>query len=119
MSNPIVKPVADPLADIDRVAPVDSLMARQDCADLPGNRSDIPDNDNPRPLDADVPDDAAQPQVDPDEVAVGQDAASTALDDPDVAVALENAAAQPVGRGPDDDDPIEEIERMGDDSLTP
>ena len=44
---------------------------------------------------------------------------NTALDDPDVAVALENAAAQPVGRGPDDDDPIEEIERMGDDSLTP
>jgi len=123
MTPPIVKPVADPLDDIDRVAPVDNLMARQDRADLPGNRSDAPRNDeNPRALSDDMPDDTtddAASAPDPDDVVLPEDAlGDVSLDDPDVAVALENAPSQRPGAGPDDDEPIEETERLGDDSRT-
>jgi hypothetical protein len=114
MKPTIVKPVADPLDDIDRVAPVDSLMARQDRADLPGNRSDIPAAGGSQPgaeLGSAAP-------LDPDDVALAEDADTQSLDDPDVALALENAAGQAPGLGPDDDEPIEEIERLGDDSRT-
>jgi hypothetical protein len=114
MKPTIVKPVADPLDDIDRVAPVDSLMARQDRADLPGNRSDIPAGQGSQPgaeLGGATP-------LDPDDVALAEDAETQSLDDPDVALALENAAGQAPGLGPDDDEPIEETERLGDDSRT-
>lgn len=123
MTPPIVKPVADPLDDIDRVAPVDSLMARQDRADLPGNRSDIPRNeDAPSDEADDALDDAsgdAGTLPDPDDVALPIDRGNdVSLDDPDVAATLENAQLQQAGRGPDDDEPIEETERLGDDSRT-
>jgi len=90
MSQPIVKPVADPLDDLDRSAPVDNLMRRQDRADLPGNRSDGPPSN-------------------PDETAPAGAA--------DVDVAIEDVLDIPA-RGPDDDEPIEETERQGDDSRT-
>jgi hypothetical protein len=98
-------------------------MARQDRADLPGNRSDVPRNDDALRDDAD---DAleetsadAGSAPDPDDAALPVDDDNDAsLDDPDVAVALENARFQRAGIGPDDDEPIEEIERLGDDSRT-
>ena len=110
-----VKTVADPFDDIDRVTPVDSLMARQDRADLPGNRSDQPSNEDNDPdrneLDADlVVDD--DPQGDPVADSLSVDDVDTDLD-----LALEPRSDR-VGNGPDDDEPVEEIERMGDDSLT-
>jgi len=121
MTPPIIKPVADPLEDIDDVAPVDNLMARQDRADLPGNRSDIPRNeDRPRELADEAPDDTSADAAsvpDPDDIMLPIDTDNDAsLDDADLAAALENAAAQRPGLGPDDDEPIEEIERLGDDS---
>jgi len=123
MTPPLVKPVADPLDDIDRVAPVDSLMARQDRADLPGNRSDVPRNDAaPRDEADDALDETSADAglaADPDDVALPvDDDNDVSLDDPDVAVALENAQFQRAGIGPDDDEPIEETERLGDDSHT-
>jgi len=114
MQPTIVKPVADPLEDIDRVAPVDSLMARQDRADLPGNRSDGPQGGD-APL-ATVGDDDAP--IDPDDIALPDELSGVSLDDPDVALAIENSAGDRPGLGPDDDEPIEETERLGDDSRT-
>jgi hypothetical protein len=115
----IVKPVADPLDDIDRVTPVDSLMARQDRADLPGNRSDQPGNDENDPdrnelgadlegIDADTPD---ADTVDPENL-------STDDVDPDLGMAVDSTVGARPGNGPDDDEPIEETERLGGDSLT-
>jgi len=123
MTPPIVKPVADPLDDIDRIAPVDNLMARQDRADLPGNRSDIPRGDDaPRDEADDALDDSsddADAQLDPDDVVLPVDLGNdVSLDDPDVAATFENAQLPRTGRGPDDDEPIEETERLGDDSRT-
>jgi hypothetical protein len=125
--KPIVsRPSADPLDDIDRVNSVDNAMARQDRADLPGNRSDQPGNQE-IPLDGrlDSPDvldtsgRGADAALDPDEVSLdaSTDPDSTEID-PDVDMVLQGNAGQPPGRGPDDDEPIEETERMGDDSLT-
>jgi hypothetical protein len=117
MPPTIVKPVADPLDDIDRVTPVDTLMARQDRADLPGNRSDEPSagqNDPDRDeLDAAtaLADDGAEASIDVDDIADGEV-------DPDIGLAIDSLAAQPPGNGPDDDEPIEETERLGGDSLT-
>ena len=115
MNPTLVKPVADPFDDMDRVTPVDSLMARQDRADLPGNRSDQPGNDENDPdnneLDAKV---AEDDEVDGDLVA---SALSDENLDPDLHLAIDAVSERP-GNGPDDDEPIEEIERMGDDSLT-
>ena len=123
MTPPIVKPVADPLDDIDRIAPVDNLMARQDRADLPGNRSDIPRGDDaPRDEAEEALDDSsadAGARIDPDDVVLPVDVGNdVSLDDPDVAATLENAQVQRTGCGPDDDEPIEETERLGDDSRT-
>ena len=43
MPTPSTRPAADPLDDIDRESGgVDTLMDRQDRADLPGERSDQP-----------------------------------------------------------------------------
>jgi hypothetical protein len=119
MQPTIVKPVADPLDDIDRVAPVDSLMARQDRADLPGNRSDEPTPDENDPdrneLGADpagpLADDRRGEPVDVDDIADGEV-------DADIGMAIDSLAAQRPGNGPDDDEPIEETERLGDASLS-
>ena len=114
MAQPIIKPVADPLEDIDRVAPVDHLMSRQDRADLPGERSDIPGNEGSQPGSWR----AEEKPIDPDDIPMPEGADSQSLDDPDVAMAIENAAGQRPGLGPDDDEPVEETERLGDDSRT-
>ncbi len=113
MAQNIVKPVADPLDDIDRVTPVDHLMARQDRADLPGNRSDEPGNGGaPQPLTA-----QDEALADPDDLPQADDD-TVSLDDPDVALTIENTIGERPGAGPDDDDPIEETERLGDDART-
>lgn len=115
--NPIIlKPVADPLDDIDRMTPVDSLMARQDRADLPGNRSDQPDNDANDPDRNELGADAVVDEDDSD-LDGAADSLSDEDVDPDLDLAIEAHGDQP-GNGPDDDEPVEEIERMGDDSLT-
>ena len=113
--NPIiVKPVADPYDDIDRVAPVDSLMARQDRADLPANRSDQPGNSDDGPDDNELgAAGGSSDEVDGDRAAMGL---SDENFDPDLGLILDPVSS--AGNGPDDDEPIEEIERMGDDSLT-
>ena len=110
-----VKPVADPFDDMDRVTPVDSLMARQDRADLPGNRSDQPGNEENDP-----DNDELDAMATEDDEVDGDLAASALSDenlDPDLHLAIDPVGERP-GDGPDDDEPIEEIERMGDDSLT-
>jgi hypothetical protein len=119
MPPTIVKPVADPLDDIDRVAPVDSLMARQDRADLPGNRSDEPSGVANDPDDNELGADAAGPMADADGTdAIDVDDIADGEVDPDIGLAIDSLAAQPPGNGPDDDEPIEETERLGDSSLT-
>jgi len=119
MQPTIVKPVADPLDDIDRVAPVDSLMARQDRADLPGNRSDEPSGEDNDPDDNELGADAAGPMADGSRAAaVDVDDIADGEVDPDIGMAIDSLAAQPPGNGPDDDEPIEETERLGGDSLT-
>src|SRR3954471_4532397 len=99
MQPVIVKPVADPLDDIDRVTPVDSMMARQDRADLPGNRSDQPGNDENDPdrneLGADLGSRAAgrDPDDVPDPNAVDPLSDDDEIDpeiDPDVDLAIES-----------------------------
>ena len=115
MNQTIVKPVADPLEDIDRVTPVDHLMARQDRADLPGNRSDIPGNEGSQPGRLE---DGEEAPIDPDELA-GPDADDLlSTEDPDVAMAIDDLAGGRPGNGPDDDEPIEETERLGDASSS-
>jgi hypothetical protein len=121
MQPTIVKPVADPLDDIDRVTPVDTLMARQDRADLPGNRSDQPGNDENDPDRNELGADPDGPTADADaQDAIDVDVEDLSTDDvdPDIGMAVDGLAAQAPGNGPDDDEPIEETERLGDDSLT-
>jgi hypothetical protein len=117
MQPVIVKPVADPLDDIDRVTPVDTLMARQDRADLPGNRSDQPDNLDPDAHELGAT--AEGPMAEsPDDAGIDVEALAADEVDPDIGMAVDSLAAQAPGHGPDDDEPIEEIERLGGDSLT-
>ena len=118
MPAPSIRPAADPLDDIDRDSGgADTAMARQDHADLPGERSD-----QPRPGKGDVYIDAARDlsrrSVAPGQEALDADreAARVAGGDPDIALAGEGLGGD-AGRGPDDDDTIDETERAGDDSI--
>src|SRR3954465_14281459 len=103
MQPTIVKSVADPLDDIDRVSPVDTLMARQDRADLPGNRSDQPGNDENDPdrneLGADEPVEASADEQDPSVPGLDPDEISTDEVDPDLDLVVEASADRP-GNGP-------------------
>jgi len=108
------RPAADPLDDIDRESSgADSSMARQDRADLPGQRSDQPDQGR---RSGDVYIEAArelsQQELDPGQARIDGDreAERIADGDPDI-VPVE------VARGADDDDPIDETERAGDDAI--
>lgn len=127
MPAPSIRPAADPLDDIDRQSGgVDTIMERQDRADLPGERSD-----QPRPPataagqadDGDVFGDAtreiAQESLDPRQEALDADREVERLADGDADLDLdaESLAPAPSARGADDDDPIDEIERAGDDSI--
>jgi len=120
------RPAADPLDDIDRdTSGVDSSMARQDRADLPGQRSDRPPPGEPvKGDDGDVYIDATRAvseegQVD-EQARIDADREAERIADGDPDVVLGSAAGvepAPVPRGADDDDPIDETERAGDDSL--
>jgi hypothetical protein len=118
MPAPSIRPAADPLDDIDRASGgADTIMARQDRADLPGERSD-----RPPPGKGDVYIDAARElsreSVAPSQEALDADreAERVADGDPDIELAGEGLGAD-IARGPDDDDTIDETERAGDDSI--
>ena len=119
MPTPSTRPAADPLDDIDRESGgVDDVMARQDLADLPGERSD-----HPKPGKGDVYLDAAR-EVARESLNPNQDALDADRDaervvdgDPDIDLARDSLAPAEVGLGPDDDDTIDETERAGDDSI--
>jgi hypothetical protein len=93
------------------------MLARQDRADLPGERSDPP-----RPGKGDVYIDAARDlsrrSVTPSQEALDADreAERVADGDPDIALAGEGLGGD-AARGPDDDDTIDETERAGGDSA--
>jgi hypothetical protein len=109
MPAPTIRNAADPLDDIDREASgVDSAMARQDRADLPGERSDQPGRSN-GDVYIEATRELSQQSLDPR--ADAPDA------ERDIDRARERLAPVDVGRGADDDDPIDETERAGDDSL--
>jgi hypothetical protein len=129
MPAPSIRPAADPLDDIDRESGgVDSLMARQDRADLPGERSDEP---NAGSGNGDVYIDAARDlsrrSVIPSQEALDGDREAERIvdgdpdieDDPDADIDLARDRLEPAeaGLGADDDDPIDETERAGDDSI--
>ena len=114
MPAPSIRPAADPLDDIDRESGgADDAMARRDRADLPGERAD-----HPPPGKGDVYLDAAREvareSLNPNQEAFDADreAERVADGDPDIAPAPAQA-----GRGPDDDDTIDQAERAGDDAL--
>ena len=118
MPAPTIRPAADPLDDIDRgTGGADTIMARQDQADLPGERSD-----RPKPGKGDVYIDAARDLsrelASPSQEALDADreAQRVAGGDPDIAPATEGLGSG-TPRGPDDDDVIDETERAGNDSL--
>ena len=118
MPAPSIRNAADPLDDIDRDnGGADTVMARQDRADLPGERSD-----RPPPGKGDVYIDAARElsreSVAPSQEALDADreAERVADGDPDIELAGQGRAPD-VARGPDDDDTIDETERAGDDSI--
>ena len=119
MPAPSIRHAADPLDDIDREASgADSAMARQDRADLPGERSD-----QPQPGKGDVYIDAARELsrqgVSPSQEALDadRDAERVVDGDPDIDLARDSLAPAEQGLGPDDDDTIDETERAGDDSI--
>ena len=119
MPAPSIRPAADPLDDIDRTSSgADTIMERQERADLPGERSD-----QPRPAKGDVYSDAAR-DLSRDSLQPSQEALDADRDaerivdgDPDVDLARESLAPAEIGLGPDDDDTIDETERAGDDSI--
>ena len=121
MPAPSIRPAADPLDDIDRDASgADSAMARQDRADLPGERSDQPRSGDDK---GDIYIDAAR-EVSRESLSPRQDALDADRDadrvidgDPDIDLARDSLAPAEIGLGPDDDDTIDETERAGDDSI--
>jgi len=119
MPAPSIRPSADPLDDIDRESGgADSMMARQDLADLPGERSDQP---NPGKGDVyiDAARDLSRQSVSPNQEALDadRDAERIVDGDPDVELARDSLAPAERGLGPDDDDTIDETERAGDDAI--
>ena len=119
MPAPSIRPAADPLDAIDRDGVgVDSLMDRQDRADRPGERSDEPDAGK-SDVYTDATREVARESVDPDQEALDADRdVERVIDgDPDVDLARDSLAPAEGGLGPDDDDPIDETERAGDDSV--
>ena len=122
MPAPSIRPAADPLDDIDRDSGgVDSLIARQDRADLPGERSDQPQAGKPGKGDIyiDAAREVSRESINPNQEALDadRDAERVVDGDPDVDLARDSLAPAEVGRGPDDDDTIDETERAGDDSI--
>jgi hypothetical protein len=122
MPAPTIRSAADPLDDIDREASgVDTAMARQDRADLPGERSDQPSSDKSSKGDVyiDAARELSQESLNPSQDALDNDREleRIAEGDPDIELARESLAPAEAGLGADDDDPIDETERAGDDSI--
>ena len=121
MPAPSTRPAADPLDDIDRESSgVDTLMERQDRADLPGERSDQPNAGNGN---GDIYIEAAR-EVSRESLSPSQEALDADRDvervvdgDPDVDLVRDSLAPSERGMGADDDDTIDETERAGDDSI--
>ncbi len=119
MPAPSIRPAADPLDDIDREGGgVDTVMGRQDRADLPGERSDEP-NAGSGDIYIDATREVVREAIDPDQEALDADRdAERVIDgDPDVDLARDSLAPAEGGQGADDDDTIDETERAGDDSI--
>jgi hypothetical protein len=119
MPAPTTRPAADPLDDIDRASGgVDTLMGRQDRADLPGERSDQP-NAGSTDVYTDATREVARESVDPDQEALDADREAERIvdGDPDIGLARDRLAPAEGGRGADDDDAIDETERAGDDAI--
>jgi hypothetical protein len=119
MSAPSIRPAADPLDDIDRESGgVDTLMERQDRADLPGERSDEPNAGN-GDVYLDATREVVRESIDPDQEALDADRDIDRVlnGDPDVDLARDSLAPAERGMGADDDDTIDETERAGDDSI--
>lgn len=118
MPAPSIRPAADPLDDIDRDhGGADTIMARQDRADRPGERSD-----RPKPGKGDVYTDAARElsrqSVAPGQEALDADREAGRVADGDSGVELAGEGpGSDIVHGPDDDDTIDETERAGDDSI--
>jgi hypothetical protein len=120
MPAPSIRPAADPLDDIDRESGgVDTLIARQDRADLPGERSDQPQAKSKGDIYSDAARELSQKSLDPrqDALEADRDAERVVDGDPDVDLARESLSPAEAGLGADDDDPIDETERAGDDSI--
>ena len=121
MPAPSIRPAADPLDDIDREASgADSAMARQDRADLPGERSDQPRaGDSKGDVYIDAARDLSRESVIPSQEALDADRDTDRVvdGDPDIDLARDSLAPAEIGLGPDDDDTIDETERAGDDSI--
>ena len=121
MPAPSIRPAADPLDDIDRESSgVDTIMERQDRADLPGERSDQPNAGNGN---GDIYIEAAR-EVSRESLSPSQEALDADRDvervvdgDPDVDLVRDSLAPSERGMGADDDDTIDETERAGDDSI--
>ena len=121
MPAPSVRPAADPLDDIDRESSgVDTIMERQDRADLPGERSDQPNAGNDK---GDIYIEAAR-ELSRESLSPSQEALDAERDvervvdgDPDIDLARDSLAPAERGMGADDDDTIDETERAGDDSI--
>jgi hypothetical protein len=119
MPAPSIRPAADPLDDIDRDSGgADSAMARRDRADLPGERPDHPARGK-GDVYLDAARDVARESLNPNQEAfdADRDAQRIADGDPDIALARDRLAPAEGGRGPDDDDTIDETERAGDDAI--
>ena len=119
MPAPSIRPAADPLDDIDRESGgVDTVMSRQDRADLPGERSDEP-NAGSGDVYTDATRDVARESLNPNQEALDadRDAERVVNGDPDIDLARDSLAPAEGGQGPDDDDTIDETERAGDDSI--
>ena len=119
MPAPSIRPAADPLDDIDRESGgVDTVMARQDRADLPGERSDEP-NAGSGDVYTDATRDVARESLIPSQEALDADREAERIvdGDPDIELARDSLAPSETGQGPDDDDTIDETERAGDDSI--
>ena len=118
MPAPSIRPAADPLDDIDRESGgVDTIMGRQDRADLPGERSDQPRGTGD--VYTDAARDLSESSLDPrqDALDADRDADRVVDGDPDVDLARDSLAPAESGLGADDDDPIDETERAGDDAI--
>lgn len=119
MPAPTHRPAADPLDAMDRSTDrgVDAAMGRQDRADLPGERSDEPRPDARGDVYLDAARDLAEGERDPEQARRDDDREAERVADGDPDIAGDDPAAIGATHGADDDDPIDETERAGDDAI--